>query len=39
MGAILGTTAIGRATVEVLKMNVERQTGARVLWRQLGIFP
>jgi hypothetical protein len=36
---IRGTTAIGRATVEALKFNVARQTGARVLWCKLGIFP
>jgi 5-methylcytosine-specific restriction endonuclease McrA len=37
--AILGTTAIGRASVLVLNMNVARQTEARVLWVRLGIFP
>ena len=36
---IVGTTAIGRATVLVLKMNTARQTDARALWHKLGIFP
>jgi len=38
-GTIVGNTAIGRATIEKLRMNSPRQLAARQLWRTLRIFP
>lgn len=36
---IVGTTPIGRATVERVRMNSARQLAARVQWRLLRLFP
>lgn len=33
---IIGRTAIGRTTITALKLNIERQIEARILWQQLG---
>ena len=38
-GAIEGATAIGRATVDCLRMNSEPQVVARQQWILLGLFP
>ncbi len=35
---IVGKTAIGRVTVERLRMNTQEQLTARSLWVALGIF-
>jgi len=37
--AIQGRTAVGRATVERLKMNSNARVVARRLWRATGIWP
>lgn len=36
---LLGSTAIGAATVAALNMNGFRQLRARPFWRRLGLFP
>jgi hypothetical protein len=38
-GTVEGVTAIGRATVTLLRMNTAFQRNARLLWVQLGIYP
>ncbi len=38
-GEILALTAIGRATIQQLKMNDEAQKTARQQWARLGLFP
>jgi hypothetical protein len=38
-GEIIGLTAIGRVTIEVLRMNEPSQILARLLWIQLRLFP
>jgi hypothetical protein len=38
-GIVVGLTEIGRATIELLKMNRELQVQARQIWIQLGLFP
>jgi hypothetical protein len=35
---IIGRTAIGRATINALKLNCKRQIVARALWRKIGKF-
>lgn len=37
-GMIIGITAIGKVTVENLKMNSAAQVAARKLWVRLGLF-
>ncbi len=37
-GAIIGTTAIGRTTVDSLQMNSQPQIAARQLWIRFGLF-
>jgi hypothetical protein len=36
---IVGRSAVGRATIERLRMNRPRQINARRRWIQLGLFP
>jgi hypothetical protein len=36
---VIGTTAVGRATVERLKMNIERIVTARRIWIKAGEHP
>lgn len=38
-GAIDGRTAVGRATVTLLRMNATAQTTARLQWMRLELFP
>lgn len=38
-GMIMGTTAIGRTSVNSLEMNSQPQVTARQLWIRLGLFP
>ncbi|MCB8944281.1 MAG: HNH endonuclease [Ardenticatenaceae bacterium] len=38
-GLVIGLTAIGRVTVDCLRMNSESQRNARRLWIQLNLFP
>jgi hypothetical protein len=38
-GIIMGTTAIGRTTVNSLEMNSQPQVTARQLWIRFGLFP
>ena len=38
-GEILGRTATGRATVNRLQLNAERQVAARRLWMEFGYYP
>ena len=38
-GIIIGTTAIGRTTVNSLEMNSQPQVMARQLWIRLSLFP
>jgi hypothetical protein len=38
-GAIIAHTAVGRVTVDTLRMNSPRQLAARGLWMALKIFP
>jgi hypothetical protein len=38
-GEIIALTAIGRATIQQLKMNDEAQKTARQQWARLGLFP
>ncbi len=38
-GRLLGSTAIGRATVEALDMNRPRIVHIRLLWMALGLHP
>jgi len=38
-GLIVGTSAIGRTTVDNLAMNSQSQITARQLWIRLGLFP
>lgn len=38
-GALIGLTAIGRATVAALRMNEDPQRTARRWWRRLDLFP
>ena len=38
-GAILGRTAIGRATLARLALNGQTQVAARRQWMRLGLFP
>jgi hypothetical protein len=35
---IIGRTAIGRATINALKLNCKRQIVARALWQKIGKF-
>jgi hypothetical protein len=35
----VGRTPTGRATIDQLRMNSQRQVAARRQWRILGIFP
>ncbi|MCI0356923.1 MAG: HNH endonuclease [Planctomycetaceae bacterium] len=37
-GLITGLTAIGRVTVEQLRMNARAQVSARKVWLKLGIY-
>jgi hypothetical protein len=39
VGMVMGITAIGKVTVENLKMNSVAQVAARKLWVRLGLFP
>lgn len=36
---MIGLTAVGRATIERLRMNLPRQQAARLRWIQFGLFP
>jgi len=38
-GMVMGITAVGKVTVENLKMNSAAQVAARKLWIRLGLFP
>jgi hypothetical protein len=38
-GAIVGTTPIGRATSDCLRMNSDSQLAARLQWMRIGLFP
>ncbi len=38
-GSIIGKTAIGRATRDMLHMNSNSQRAARLQWMRLGLFP
>ena len=38
-GKILGKTAVGRATIQRLRMNSSAQVNARKVWIQLQLFP
>jgi hypothetical protein len=38
-GMVMGITAVGKVTVENLKMNSAAQVAARKLWVRLGLFP
>lgn len=38
-GIILGMTAIGRTTVNILEINSQPQVTARQLWIRLSLFP
>ncbi|MBE9205131.1 HNH endonuclease [Nostoc sp. LEGE 06077] len=38
-GKILGTTPVGKVTVEYLEMNSPAQVAARQLWISLNLFP
>jgi hypothetical protein len=38
-GEIEGITAVGRATIDRLKMNSDAQVAARRQWMRLGLFP
>jgi hypothetical protein len=38
-GIIIGTTPIGRVTVNGLEMNRQSQLTARLFWIQVGLFP
>jgi hypothetical protein len=38
-GMVMGITAVGKVTVENLKMNSAAQVAARNLWIRLGLFP
>jgi hypothetical protein len=37
-GLVMGITAVGKVTVENLKMNSAAQVAARKLWVRLGLF-
>lgn len=39
LGSISGITAVGRVTVEKLRMNSPTQRAARLQWIRLGLFP
>lgn len=39
LGVILGTTSIGKVTVNNLEMNSPSQVAARQLWIRLNLFP
>ena len=39
VGMVMGITAVGKVTVENLKMNSVAQVAARKLWVRLGLFP
>ncbi|MFN0020005.1 MAG: HNH endonuclease [Pirellulaceae bacterium] len=38
-GEIIGLTGVGRATVELLKLNAPHQRAARRMWWRLALFP
>jgi hypothetical protein len=38
-GTIVGLTAVGRATVELLRLNADFQASARKQWMRLGLVP
>lgn len=38
-GEVTGRTAVGRATVALLRMNTPNQIAARLQWKSLGLFP